>query len=56
MDLFATQRVSDTVSTPILIVGESGTRPFKPLTDADIFPFGTHKGKIMEKVPAGYLD
>ena len=26
------------------------------LNDNDPFPFGTHKGKPMEKVPATYLD
>lgn len=26
------------------------------LKDSDPFPFGTHKGKPMEKVPASYLD
>lgn len=25
------------------------------LTDSDLMPFGTHKGKPLEKVPAGYL-
>ena len=28
----------------------------KKLTDKDRFPFGIHKGKPMEKVPASYLD
>lgn len=28
----------------------------QPLTDQDPMPFGIHKGKPMEKVPASYLD
>lgn len=27
-----------------------------PLTDNDPFPFGAHKGKPMQEVPATYLD
>ena len=26
------------------------------MTDADLMPFGKHRGKRMEDVPAGYLD
>jgi hypothetical protein len=28
----------------------------KALTDGDLMPFGAHKGKKMEDVPAHYLD
>lgn len=28
----------------------------RALTDKDPMPFGKHKGKPLEKVPAGYLD
>jgi len=28
----------------------------KTLTDNDLFPFGIHKGRPMQKVPATYLD
>ena len=28
----------------------------KELTDACLFPFGSHKGKRMDQVPAHYLD
>lgn len=27
-----------------------------PLDDSDPFPFGKHKGRPMEEVPASYLD
>lgn len=29
---------------------------FKPLQDTDPMPFGVHKGKQMDQVPASYLD
>lgn len=46
---------------PKLVDGKSPTfeaplKKFKPLQDSDPFPFGTHKGRRMEDVPAQFLD
>lgn len=32
------------------------TRTLFPLKDTDPMPFGAHKGKQMQDVPAGYID